>query len=95
MHINDGDTVLVRALVSDKQPMVSGAVRVQLHGAVAVLPREDIVSVEPKPLAVGDRVRYPAGSAPGEIRAIADGYALIAWPANTCSAAALAHLVRA
>lgn len=59
MEIKNGDTVLVRCKVQDAEPMNGTGVLVKLTDYWATIPHANIVSVEERPLQVGDRVKDP------------------------------------
>lgn len=75
-----GDIVHVRATVKDE---TFGGVTVLCHiGSrtdVVVVPKSEILHIEPRPLKVGDKVEWPEGSLPvmvrGVIKGLDDSYA--------------------
>jgi hypothetical protein len=83
--LKEGDTVLVRATFAISPVPVQDAVHVRLagHGMAMLISPASIVSIEPRPLAVGDRVRMSDGSKEGEILAM---YGVIAWVDFGCVA---------
>lgn len=82
MKIHVGDTVLVRLPVVGGQINEGDGVQVKPRvGVLTYLERGEVVSVEPRNIQVGDRVRrnYSASNPSGAVLAIVDGWAMVAW----------------
>lgn len=83
--LRDGDTVLLRAeVIGPRRIALTGdRINVNIGGFAYGAKCSDIVSVEPRRLAVGDKVRMSDGGKEGEILAM---YGVIAWVDFGCVA---------
>lgn len=100
--LRKGDVVLVR-MVLDEDPVLLlthppkwGVSLDGLEPAFNGYYRpEDVVSVEPRPLAVGDQVTTADSSLVGEIRAIEGQGAWVKWPAGDYTSEHISDLCKA
>ena len=95
--LRKGDVVLVRMVVdgSDRHPFIHVQFPSLRNMNSVLIDPADVVSVVPRPLAVGDQVTTADSSLVGEIRAIEGQGAWVKWPAGDYTSEHISDLCKA